>query len=298
LLSGAILMTPRDGEGVPMVPPEQPEIMPDGRFSFRNVAPGHYQIRARGQTPSDVGALFASYAIEVFGNDVDGILMVLRPGAIVDGTVTFESRRGTRPPEPMTLRVRAPFIDGNGFGESLTGLVQSDGSYALRGVMKGVHQLVVEGLTEPWVLKSVRYRGTDITDLPLSVDERQQLHDVRIVVTDTTSEVTGVVLNPLKLPVANTTVLVCTQVPMFWARTSRRLQVAYTDQAGRWTVRGLPPGEYFAVAAPMVDESDLGRHDRLEALQAIGTPFRLETADAREQLTLQLTPVVPVATTR
>jgi hypothetical protein len=48
----------------------------------------------------------------------------------------------------------------------------------------------------------------------------------------------------------------------------------------------------------MVDESDLGRHDRLEALQAIGTPFRLETADAREQLTLQLTPVVPVATTR
>jgi hypothetical protein len=262
------------------------------------VAPGHYQIRARGQTVPGAASLFAAYSVEVFGNDVDNIQVALRPGATLDGTLTVDAGHATRAPDLTTLRVRAPFLDGNGFGDSLTGAVQGNGSYALRGVMKGAHQIVVEGLPAPWVVKSVNYRGSDITDMALTVDERQQLRDVRIVISDHAAEVSGIVINALKLPVANTGVLVCSQAPLFWMRTSRRMKVAFTDQTGRWRISGLPPGEYFAVAAPMVDEGDLGRRDRLEALMAIGTPFRLESEDARPRLTLQLTPVVPMAVVR
>jgi hypothetical protein len=203
--------------------------------------------------------------------------------------------RGSRPPEYSTLRVRAPFIDGSAFGDGLTGTVQPGGAYALRGIMKGTHQLVVDGLQPPWVVKSIVYRGKDITDLVLPVDERDQFHDVRIVITDSGSEVSGVVRNPRDLPVANTGVLVCSKAPIFWMRTSRRARVTFTDQDGRWRVAGLPPGEYFAVASPMIDESALGRRDRLEALRSIGTPFRVDSDDARPTLTLQLNPLVPAA---
>jgi len=295
LLNGAIILSPFGGEGVPMVAPEQPKIFPDGRFSFDGVAPGHYQIRARGQTDPAAPALFAVYSIEVFGGDVEGIRMTLRPGAMLEGTLTVESVRGTRAPDLSGLRVRAPFIDGNAFGDSLTGTVHAGGTYAIRGIMKGAHQIVVDGLTPPWVVKSVHYRGKDITDLQLPVEEREQFADVRIVITDAAGEVSGVVRNPRDLPAANTGVIVCAKAPVFWMRTNRRLRVTVTDQNGRWSVAGLPPGEYFAVASPLIDESDLGRRDRLAALASVGTPFTLDSADARPTLTLQVNSLLPAS---
>jgi hypothetical protein len=296
LLSGAIIMTVEE-DGTPGIAPEQPEMFPDGRFTFGGVAPGRYQIRARGQTDPRAASMFAAYSVDVSGKDIDGILMALRPGAVLDGTVTVEAVRGVKPPALSSLRVRAPFVDGDSFGDSLTGTVGSDGSYTLRGVMKGPHQIVVDGLEPPWMLKSVRFHGSDITDLQLAVEDRELLRDVRIVITDRGGEVSGVVQNPRQRPLANTGVLVCANTPVFWLRTSRRSRITFTDQEGRWQVSGLPPGEYFAVAAS-IDESDLGRHDRLMALQARGTRFRIDSADARATLTLQAVPPATMAPVR
>jgi hypothetical protein len=286
LTSGAIIMAPIDGEGVPMVPPEDPSILPDGRFSFGHVVPGHYQIRARGQTEPGGTALFAVFSLEVMGTDIAGIRMTLRPGALIEGILAVESRRGTKPPPLHTLRVRAPFVDGNAFGDALTGTVQPNGGFALRGVMKGTHQITVDGLQPPWVLKEVLYRGGNITDRGLDVNEKEQLRGLRITISDQSSAVSGVVHNTRQLPVANAGVLVFSRVPLFWMRTNRRMRVAYTDSLGRFTVPGLPAGEYLAVASMMVDESDLGRRERLQALQAIATPFRLDSDDSQATMTL------------
>jgi Carboxypeptidase regulatory-like domain len=288
LTSGAIILSAIEGEGVPVAAPQQPQISPDGRFSFTGVAPGRYQIRARAQTDPSAPALFGVFSVEVFGVDVEGIRLVLRPGAVLDGTVTIESVRGGRPPDLSTLRVRAPMTDGNAFGDALTGSVQPGGAYVLRGLMNGAHQIVVDGLPPAWMLKSILYRGKDITDVPLAVDEREQLHDVRISIFDGGSEVSGVAENPRRLPAADTGVLVCSRMPVDWVRTSRRMRFTYTDGDGRWRVAGLPPGEYFAVASPLIDETDLRRRDRLEALASIGTPFRIDTDEARPTLTLQV----------
>jgi len=288
LLSGAVIMSPLEGEGVPMVPPEDISIQSDGHFSFGQVVPGRYQIRARGQTDPVGAALFGVFSIEILGVDIDGIRVTLRPGAMLEGSLIVESKHGTKPPPLQTIRVRAPFTDGNSFGDSLTGTVQLDGTFALRGTMKGSHQLVLDGLQPPWVLKSIVYHGTDITDLQLDVSEKEQFRDVRVTITDAGSEVTGVVLNPRKLPVANTGVLVFARVPLFWMRTNRRMRIAYTDHEGRFSVPGLPAGEYVAVASATVDETDLGRRDRLLAWQDLGTSFRLDGDDARATVKLQV----------
>src|SRR5262249_26889546 len=59
LLSGSVIMSPLGGQGVPMVPPEDITMLPDGHFQFGHVVPGRYQIRARGQTDPAGAALFA-----------------------------------------------------------------------------------------------------------------------------------------------------------------------------------------------------------------------------------------------
>ena len=58
---------------------------------------------------------------------------------------------------------------------------------------------------------------------------------------------------------------------------------------------GLPAGEYLAVASLAVDESDLGRRDRLTAWQRLATPFALASDEARADVTLPL--VAPPAAT-
>ena len=288
LLNGAIIMSPSEGEGVPMVPPDDPSVLPDGTFSFGHVVPGRYDIRARGQTTPEGSALFGVFSLEVLGADVEGIFMTLRQGALLDGTIAVDARRGTKPPQFATLRVRAPFIDGHTFGDALTGIVRPDSQFTLRGLMRGQHQLVIDGLPEPWAVKSVHYRGRDITDQEIQITGKEQMRDVRITITDVSATVSGVVTNPKETPLANAGVLVFPKAAIFWTRTSRRMRAAYTDQAGRFRISGLPPGDYLAVAAPSVDESDLGRRSRLQALQEIAVPFSLDSDDAGASITLQM----------
>jgi hypothetical protein len=298
LVSGAVTMAPLDGQDVPAVAPADIAIRPDGRFVFDHVGPGRYEIRARAQSDRSGAALFAVFPVEVAGTDIQGITMTLRPGALVDGRVIVEARHRTRPPTLSTLRVRAPFTDGSQFGDALTGTVRPDGTFAIRGVMSGAHQFVIEGLPPPWVVKAVMLRGSDITDLEVPVSALEQIHDLRITIADASSEVSGVVQNARNLPVANAAVVVYSRVPLFWLRTSRRVRVTNTDRDGRFSVPGLPAGEYLAVASSTIDAADLARRERLEELQAYAVPFRLETDDGRATVTLHVAPAVAPAAVR
>ena len=185
--------------------------------------------------------------------------------------------------------MRAPFADGTFFGET-PAAVQSNGLFAVHGLMKGAHQLVVDGLTPPWVVKSVVFRGSDITDRQLDVNVAEHVRDVRVTITDESSLVQGVVRTPRDEPAAYTGVLVFSQVPLFWIPTNRRMRAASTDADGRFSIPGLPAGEYVAIAATSADAGDLGRPDRLREFQAKGVPFRLASDGARADVKLQVIP--------
>src|SRR5688500_5494973 len=168
LQSGAVLMNPVVGDTLASHPADDGRFLPDGSFSFRNVLPGEYQIRARAQTGGGP-PLFAGYRIHVRDRDITDVRLLLRPGATVTGTVEVDAAdSGARAPSFASLRVRAPFVDGSSFADALTGVVQKDGRFRLVGVMEGEHYFTLEGLTGPWVLQHVHWRGTDLTDAPLA----------------------------------------------------------------------------------------------------------------------------------
>ena len=143
LASAAVVLTRADT--AMSAPGEQASMLPDGTFTFRNVPPGRYEIRARGETTQGGAAHFASFRLLVEGRDVAGIAMELLPGATISGRVMFEGPE-SRQPAFAGLRVRAPLADGRSFADALTGEVVSDGTYSIRGVMPGNHLLTVEGL--------------------------------------------------------------------------------------------------------------------------------------------------------
>ena len=287
LISGAVIMTPIHGEGLAAVPSDDVRINPDGTFTFRNVAPGRYQIRARGEIDPLAVALFATFRIVVNGQDIDNVEMVLLPGALVSGTLEYDAVETPKPRSNASVRVRAPFADGSSFGDALTGDVLADGSYRIRGLMSGTHYVTVEGLEPPWVLKQVMWRGQDITDVALDVENRQVLEDVRVTVTDVANDVSGIVRDERGRPVQEALVLVIPLASQFWTPTSRRFAMLRTDANGRYRVRGLPAGEYRAIASLELDESEVYRKDLLRAFVDIGTSLTLNDP-VRQTLDLPL----------
>jgi len=294
LISGAVIMSPMPTQGLAAIPTRDVFILPDGTFSFRNVPPGRYQIRARAEIEPEGQALFSIYTITVDGRDLSDLEMTLSPGANLEGSLVVEAVSAPRPVSFAGIRVRAPSVDGGSFGDALSGDVRPDGSYRIRGLMAGRHYVTVEGLQYPWVLKSVTYRGQDITDGALEAESGQEFKDVRVTITDASSEVNGAVKTSGGRYAGDALVLIIPSSEQAWTRTSRRFRLLRTDSSGRFRIRGLPAGEYRALATYDLDESEAYRGDLLRELVVQGVP--LVIAD-RERRAVDL-PLVSLAAAR
>jgi hypothetical protein len=294
LLRGTVILTPVGGDDQQAVPPKDIWIAPDGAFRFGHVPPGRYRIRARGETAVSGPPLFATFTLTMESRDVNTVQMLLRPGSTLDGELTVETPHARPAPMLSRLHVRAPSADGGEFGDPLGGAVDASGRFVLRGLMPGDHQLVIEGLPAPWVIKSVLLRGRDISDAGFDVGDGQALRGARITITDHASEVSGRVRDK-GAPVPDAAVLVYPVAPQFWMRAHRRMRLTRADDEGRFSLRGLPEGEYFAIASGAIDETALGRREVLDAMRAVATPLSISGPDAHVTLELPFVAVLPGA---
>jgi hypothetical protein len=279
LASGTVIMT--HATTALTVPSQDSMIFPDGTFTFSNVLPGRYEVRARGELAPGGTAHFATLRLLIEGSDLTNLEMALLPGALISGQLAFEPVRTAVPPSIDGVRVRAPLTDGSTFGDALTGEVQPNFSYTIRGVMAGSHFLSVEGLPYPWIVKSVVSRGQDITDVGLEADARQRFDNVKITLTDAATELSGVVRDAAGKAVPDAIVLVIPLAQQFWHRTSRRFGLLRTGADGRFRIRGLPEGEYRALASLDVDEAVAFQTPVLERLSDAGAPLTLKGVEAR-----------------
>lgn len=293
LASGAVILSSIENDG--RTAAEEVWIGADGAFRFGGVAPGRYRIRARARSAAAGPSLFATFVLTMEGRDLDNVQLILRPGGTLDGQVTAEPTHAARRPALSNLRVRAPLADDEGeAGDRLGGIVQPDGRFALGDLMIGDHQVLVEGLPYPWVVASVLVGGRDIADSGFEVLEGQHVRAARITITDRASEVSGRVRDQ-GAPVADAPVLVYPVAPQFWMRVHRRMRLMRTDAEGRFSVRGLPEGEYLAIASAAIDQRDLGRRERLDAMRPRATPLSISGPEARVSIDLPLVALVPDA---
>ncbi len=272
----------------------------DGSFELSRLAPGTYQVTARyfGQAGAEY---YGTTQVEVNGQDLEGLVVPMRPGAVVRGRVVNELGEPVGVPVMVSLSAAA----GGEAPSPAPARTYSDGSFRLEGVfglqrVRAVEARVIPGAEVPginvrrlqdvtpatrarttWWLKSIAVNGRDVTDEPIDIDPSGAMLD--IVMTNRASSVRGPVSwnrqrNPRK-PV----VVVFVDDDTRWTRPSRFVGTSEVDDDGRYDVRGLPAGaRYLAVAVEGASRAAVVRPEMLQDLRPLATPLRVEDGGTHE----------------
>ena len=299
-----INMMPRNADGGGMMMMGGARTDKNGNFTITNAAPGDYILQSRSMTfvTSGTGdnmmftariggdgsdAEVGSAAVSVSGEDISNVIIMTSKGATATGRVTFEG--GSRPDTLTNIRVTATAGDDDGpmmgMGRGGSGSVKADGAFELGG-LSGTRILRAVNLPPGWTLKSVRVNGADVTDNGIEFKAGEALTGVEVVLTSKLTDVKGTVKGAGALPAKDYTLVVFSDEPQRWsAPNSRYIASARPDQEGRFQVKSLPPGGYYAVAVDYLAQGEWNDPEVLDRLKTKATKF---TLDEGETKTLEL----------
>jgi protocatechuate 3,4-dioxygenase beta subunit len=262
----------------------------DGTFAANSVPPGDYVIGTlTGRDSPDPQV--ALMPLHVDGVDIDGISLIGSSGGVVAGHVITED--GAVPEIPrLSVTVREPLTGQpspmllGAFGPPLS-QVDGDGAFSVKGVV-GRARLTVT-LPENWAVKAVLHDGRDITDAPIELASGQSLADVQVIVTDKITTVSGQLADEKGAPITDATVIVFANDSPKW-NSGRFVRAARPDQQGRWQIKGLPAGDYLAVAVDYIEDGEWNDPEYLDSLRRSGRKLTLGDA-ASEQVALKVSAV-------
>ncbi|HET7698417.1 MAG TPA: carboxypeptidase-like regulatory domain-containing protein [Vicinamibacterales bacterium] len=225
-----------------------------GRFAVRNIPPGTYRLVARNrQGPPGEGMQgdpgeMGSMPITV-NSDLEGLFLMLSPGATVTGQVVFEQGPPQLPPgqQSFQMRVNGTPADpeaGMGIGPSPSATVTPDLTFTLRGLHG---ELLLRTGGPNMFLKSVTVGGRDVTDTGYEFKNGDQ---VILTMTTRTSTLEGMVTDAGGKPVTDAAILVFSDDKTAWRVNATRTRRGTADPTGKYRVAGLLPGRYYVIAAP------------------------------------------------
>ena len=267
----------------------------NGNFTLNNVAPGEYTLQARGMQimssgpeggdrmvftmmrtgGGDGSTEFGSVPLAVGGDDVTNVMIVTSKGTSVSGKVTFE---GAKPSNTAPIRVSAVAVDGDalmpmpGGSASLT----PEGTFEMKGLM-GHRLFRVNGLPMGWVLKAVTVNGTDVTDNGIDIKANEPVTGMEIVLAPRGTEINGGVTGSDSRPSSDYTLVIFSEDESKWtAPMTRHVTGVRPNQEGRFQVKNMPAGSYYAIAVDYIATGDWNDPEVLQRLKARATRFSLD----------------------
>jgi hypothetical protein len=241
----------------------------DGSFAIAGLLPGTYLVEAR----SPMGSDYASKEVVIEGSDVAGVILTLSKGATARGRIRFDTGDPPRELRPSHVFVTSTSPDHQ-MDIAMSGgppVTHDDWSFELPG-LRG-RGLLRAGTIGDWQMKRVRREGVDITDTP--IDFSADVDGLEIELTQQVTTVSGGVSDDHGDVALDATVIAFADEPSKWGPHSRFIESARPDQQGRFTIKGLPPGRYVAIAVGYLEPGEERDPDLLEAWRRRGTPFTL-----------------------
>jgi uncharacterized surface anchored protein len=263
------------------------EMHKDGSFEIRDVSPGAYTILATVENAAP--PMMARQALQI-AESVEGIRLAPQTGATIHGRLRMEASGKARPdPVEMFLLLRssesgddeAAVTMGEGFSPLVH--VNADGSFEWKNVPAGHYSVQISDASAmpDSFLKSVAAGGRDVADSGFSVSGGTTALD--LVVSANGAVADGVVTNQKDEAIADAVVVA---VPEARSRNHPdHYRKAVTDQSGRFTLRGLPPGEYTLVAWENVDGEAYYNPDFLKIYEGQGKALHVNEG---ERVSVQL----------
>lgn len=262
----------------------------DGAFAIGQVPPGTYTLSIQVSESNEfMGPRrgmdemeFAVMPVTVAGEDLVNLRVVTGRGLSVAGMLVAEG--GALPPDAQ-IRV---MIIGSEFDGSMAGrpgLVEPDGRFRIDGISGEGTVQVIGGMPRGWMLRSVTYKGADITDK--ATEFAADGGPLRVVITNRITVVTGTVSAGAGPPLPDYEVLIFPQDESRWSNAGRRLRVLRPDQQGVFKAEGLPAGDYHVAAFAALDEEQRSSPEFLEKARSLAQSVTLREGQT-QSLTLRL----------
>jgi len=258
-------------------------IEPDGEFEFADVVPGDYvlQVVRNRSTTRDEGQ-FASSFVSVLDRDITDLELRTSTGSSISGRLTFV---GGDAPRLDTIEIVALPVDLDRSprigGPAAKARVMDDGRFELFGI-GGPRRLQVVREPSGWMTKSIIDRGADIMDATLQFGRAEQsLTEVEIVFTNQVTRIVGHLTNRAEAPAGDVNILAFATRRDLWDERTRFFRRVAPGRDGSFTIEGLPPEEYFVVAAAVPDDpGEWQDPDVLDRLSRYAARVRLSEGQA------------------
>jgi hypothetical protein len=266
-----------------------PRVEPNGTFTVTSLPPGDYELQVTGLSLEKV-PLVATSMVTVNGGAAQNVRLTATKMAVISGRLVADDSI-----RPLISSVSVTVAD---MAESLAyqsrslrlatpAKIQPDFTFSVSTAFhRGVLQ--VPSLPRGWFLQAIRLNGVDVTDTGIEVPEGGTVPGVEVVLTERATELSGIVRGPDNQNVDDYTVLVFARDPMRRRGLTRYFASARPDATARFVIRGLPAGEFYAIALEWADANTFADPEFLEPLAANATPFSLTDGEVRP-LDLRLT---------
>jgi hypothetical protein len=259
-----------------------------GHFIARHLTTGEYAVHVEIGSPYNPEDKrepeMGDVQIRVDDADVDGIVVTTTKPARVAGRIVFEEGAPENLSEPMRVRAETPpSLPGWSFGSSPGGEVRSDLTFELNRLL-GPRIVHVTGRPPGWVVKSVRYRDSDVTDTPVEFRTSSDPAALEITMTRRGAVVSGRILDAAGKIVSGGFAMLISADPIRRRSGVGIVGVAGQKSDGSFTLRPVRAGEYVIAAA--ISESPMflafPGGEALERLAQVGERIVLAENEKRE----------------
>ena len=239
------------------------QVKPGGHFIASGVTPGDYGIQVstgnwRVPSRDDKTEEMGYVPVRVDAADIDGVVVATSKAAKVAGRIVFEGG----PLEHGTLKLSIMTIpdDMTGPGRMMFGprspaAVRDDMSFELDGLF-GTQFLMVAGAPRGWIVKSVRYRGDDVTDTAIEFKSSSDPSLLEITLTNQGAIVTGRVLGDDGKESLDASVVLLPADVSRW-RPFPGLAAIPPKADGTFTIGPVRAGEYIVAAVTGMSSAKL-----------------------------------------
>ncbi len=262
--------------GMPVAPARSSA---NGTFMLRSVPPGEYRLYAYDVRPAAGSSEFASVPLAISADDVAALTIVTAPGATARGRIVAEDSGKISARVFVRSVSTAPAAGAPTFSNSSVG-ADSDLTFEMSGLSD--RQTFRTGmLPEGWFLKSVTHEGVDITDAGYEFKPGQRVSGIEIRLTRQATRLAGTVQDDAGNPVADYTVVAFSTNAGKWGYQTRFVRSARPDQTGTFSIRAMPPDEYFVVPLEYLETGQEFDPEQLANWKAQATTVELKEGQTR-----------------
>lgn len=277
--------------GGPSIPPPPPRAGFSSSSQSIEAIPGVSltTLDSRGVTGAKIPPHTARMTITVPASDLSGVVVRLRPNAVLRGRLVADADPAV--PAPATPLRFSIFMDPAGgqpaLGQPRTSATAEEPStFELTGIQAGDYFLRVQGFTGGWLVKSIAWRGRDFTTTPFDAAANEEFSGVVVTVTNRVASLTG------SVRAADGSISESAMVVIFPALAANRVNAGLWSSRMTSTIPGntgayrfasLPAGDYLVAAIDRSRRSTWRDPEFLAVLERQARPVKLDWGQSLAQ---------------